>query len=79
MEEGVGQADVFDRHPKVCDWAVIGSNATVLGNIRIGINAKVGASAVVLKSVEDGKTATGTYTVVSKKDLTSGLVDVYSI
>lgn len=40
-----------DRHPKVSDNVLIGANATVLGNIRIGKGAQVAAGSLVLKPV----------------------------
>ena len=47
------------RHPTVLEGAVIYAGARVLGNITVGKNAKVGASAVVLKDVPDGATVVG--------------------
>ncbi len=41
-----------DRHPKVRRGALIGAGAKVLGNIEIGIGAKVGAGSVVVSPVE---------------------------
>ena len=40
-----------DRHPKVRRGVLIGAGAKILGNIEIGIGAKVGAGSVVLDSV----------------------------
>ena len=39
--------------------AYIGSGARVLGSVRVGKGAKVGANAVVLRDVPDGATAVG--------------------
>jgi serine O-acetyltransferase len=47
------------RHPTVEDGAVIGASAQVLGNLRIGKNAKVGAGAVVTFDVPDGVVVAG--------------------
>ena len=47
------------RHPDICDCAVIGAGAQVLGPITIGAGAKVGANAVVVSDVPDGATAIG--------------------
>ena len=47
------------RHPTICDGAVIGSGAAVLGPITIGEGAKIGANSVVTKSVEACMTAVG--------------------
>ncbi len=40
-----------DRHPKVSDGVLLGAGAKILGNIRIGEGAHVGAGSVVLKDV----------------------------
>jgi serine O-acetyltransferase len=41
------------------DNVLIGVKSTILGGVKIGNNAKIGAHALVLKDVEDGKTAVG--------------------
>ncbi|MCP1659382.1 serine O-acetyltransferase [Neisseria perflava] len=48
-----------DRHPKVSDGVMIGANASVLGNIRIGENAKIGAGSVVVADVPASITVVG--------------------
>ncbi|UOP04892.1 serine O-acetyltransferase [Conchiformibius kuhniae] len=48
-----------DRHPKVGDGVMIGANASVLGNIRIGECAKIGAGSVVVRDVEAHTTVVG--------------------
>ncbi|QEY25046.1 serine O-acetyltransferase [Neisseria animalis] len=48
-----------DRHPKVSDGVMIGANASILGNIRIGENAKVGAGSVVVSDVPSSITVVG--------------------
>ncbi|MGI2336398.1 MAG: serine O-acetyltransferase [Dehalogenimonas sp.] len=47
------------RHPTIGNNVVIGSNATVLGNIIIGEGARVGAGSVVVKNVPPGATVVG--------------------
>jgi serine O-acetyltransferase len=47
------------RHPTIEDGVVIGSGATVLGPIRIGRGAKIGAGSVVVRSVPPGATVVG--------------------
>lgn len=47
------------RHPTVRSGAIIGSGAQVLGPITIGVNARVGANAVVTKDVPEGCTVVG--------------------
>lgn len=39
------------RHPTICDGAIIGSGAQVLGPITVGERARIGANAVVSKDV----------------------------
>ncbi|MDZ7372623.1 MAG: serine O-acetyltransferase [candidate division KSB1 bacterium] len=39
------------RHPTLEDHVVVGAGAKILGNIRIGRHSRIGANAVVLKSV----------------------------
>lgn len=55
---GTGKSEE-DRHPKIGDRVLIGANASVLGNIRIGDGAKIAAGSVVLKPVEDNCTVAG--------------------
>lgn len=55
---GTGK-DTGDRHPKIRHGVLIGAGATVLGNIDIGINSRIGAGSVVLKAVEARKTVAG--------------------
>lgn len=55
---GTGK-DEGDRHPKVGSGVLIGAGAKILGNIRIGDNAKVAAGSVVLKDVPAHKTVAG--------------------
>lgn len=47
------------RHPTVCDGAVLGAGATVLGPVLIGAGAQIGANAVVVRDVPDGAVAIG--------------------
>ncbi|MCL1811873.1 MAG: serine O-acetyltransferase, partial [Methanomassiliicoccaceae archaeon] len=47
------------RHPTVGNRVVIGANATVLGNIMIGNDVRIGAGSVVLKDVPDNSTVVG--------------------
>jgi len=52
------------RHPTVGDRVVIGAGAKVLGAVRIGSDARIGANAVVVKDVPDGATAVGIPAVI---------------
>jgi serine O-acetyltransferase len=47
------------RHPQVGNDVVIGSNACILGNIRIGDHARVGSGSVVVKAVPPEATVVG--------------------
>jgi serine O-acetyltransferase len=47
---GTGK-ETGDRHPKIRRGALIGAGAKILGNIEIGIGAKVGAGSVVVSRV----------------------------
>lgn len=47
------------RHPTLGNGVVVGANATVLGNITVADNAKVGAGAVVVRDVPAGSTVVG--------------------
>ena len=61
------------RHPTVEDDAVIGVGASVLGAVRIGEGARVGAGSVVLKDVPPHTTAVGLPArAVSWRDPASG-------
>ncbi len=48
-----------DRHPKIGDGVMIGAGAAILGNIRVGECAKVGAGSVVLDDVPAHTTVVG--------------------
>lgn len=51
--------DKVKRHPSIEDGVVIGAGAKILGNIRVGANAKIGANSVVIKNVPKDCTAVG--------------------
>ena len=51
--------EVGDRHPKISDGVMIGAHAQLLGNIKIGKGAKIGAGAVVLEDVPPHVTVAG--------------------
>jgi len=48
-----------DRHPKIRSGVLVSSGAKVLGNIEIGIGAKIGAGSVVLNDVAPYTTVVG--------------------
>ncbi len=47
------------RHPTVGRYCVISAGAKVLGSVRVGDFAKIGAGAVVLKDIPENATAVG--------------------
>lgn len=55
---GTGK-EMGDRHPKVRRGVLIGAGAKILGNIEIGLGAKVAAGSVVLKDVPPHTTVAG--------------------
>jgi serine O-acetyltransferase len=56
-----------DRHPKVADGVMIGAHAQLLGNIKVGKGAKIGAGAVVLEHVPAHTTYAGVPAVLVGK------------
>jgi serine O-acetyltransferase len=65
------------RHPTVEDGVIIGSGAQVLGPIRIGERARIGANAVVTKDVPEGATMVGIparSTLVSAEQASTGFL-----
>lgn len=48
-----------DRHPKIRQGVMIGAGAKILGNIEIGVGAKIGAGSVVLEPVPAHVTVAG--------------------
>jgi serine O-acetyltransferase len=59
---------VGKRHPTLEDEVVVGVDALVLGNIRIGRKARIGAGAVVLKDVPSDATVVGVAARVVARD-----------
>jgi len=55
---GTGK-DSGDRHPKVGSGVMLGAGAKILGNVRIGECARVGAGSVVLEDVPEHCTVVG--------------------
>lgn len=55
---GTGKSEE-DRHPKIGNGVLIGAHSTVLGNIRIGDCARIGAGSVVVKEVPSRVTVAG--------------------
>jgi serine O-acetyltransferase len=55
---GTGK-DIGKRHPTIRQNALISAHSQIIGPVVIGENAKVGASAVVVKDVPDNATVVG--------------------
>ena len=47
------------RHPTLKNGVIIGAGAKVLGPVTLGVNARVGSNAVVVKDVPDSSTVVG--------------------
>jgi serine O-acetyltransferase len=58
-----------DRHPKVSNGVLIGAGAKILGNVRVGEGARIGAGSVVMNDVPDHTTVAGVPAVVVGKPL----------
>jgi len=55
------------RHPELGDRVTVGAGAKILGNIRIGSDSRIGANAVVVKSVPENSVVVGIPGQVIKK------------
>ncbi len=47
------------RHPTIGDRVVVGAGAKILGPVTVGTESRIGANAVVLRSVPDGSVVVG--------------------
>lgn len=56
---GTGNEKGIKRHPTVCTGAMLAAGSKILGDIKVGAYAKVGANAVVLQDIPDYATAVG--------------------
>ncbi|MBR5951089.1 MAG: serine O-acetyltransferase [Actinomycetaceae bacterium] len=56
------------RHPTLGDGVVVGAGAKVLGAIKLGDNARIGANAVVVKDVPEDSTAIGIPAKVARRE-----------
>lgn len=72
---GTGK-DTGKRHPTIGNNVIIGSGAKVLGPINIGNNVKIGANSVVLKDIEDNKTAVGIPAKVIEKLNNNNIIEI---
>jgi serine O-acetyltransferase len=56
------------RHPTIGSRVVLGAGCTVLGDIRVGDDCLVGASAIVTKEVPAGSTVVGTNKIITREE-----------
>ncbi len=47
------------RHPQLGERVVVGTNAVVLGDVRVGDGARIGSGSVVVRDVPEGATVVG--------------------
>ncbi len=73
---GRGKEKGKKRHPTVGNDVLIGSGAKILGPVKIGDNAKVGANAVVLSDVPSGTTAVGIPARIVEKKQDKNVIDM---
>jgi serine O-acetyltransferase len=64
------------RHPTIGDRVVIGAGAKVLGAIEIGADSRVGANAVVVKSVPENSVVVGVPGQIVKRSHPSQTIDL---
>jgi serine O-acetyltransferase len=64
------------RHPTIGDRVVIGAGAKVLGAIEIGADSRVGANAVVVKSVPENSVVVGVPGQIVKRSLPTQAIDL---
>ncbi|WAI18222.1 MAG: serine O-acetyltransferase [Buchnera aphidicola (Acyrthosiphon caraganae)] len=56
---GTGKNFSKNRHPTIRKGVIIGAGAKILGNIEVGLGAKIGAGSIVLKNVPSYVTVVG--------------------
>lgn len=54
-----GSAETEQEYATICDGAILGAHAVLVGGVRIGTNAVVGANSVVLSDVADNAVVMG--------------------
>ncbi|MEG0364853.1 MAG: serine O-acetyltransferase EpsC [Erysipelotrichales bacterium] len=57
---GTGKLSKVKRHPTIGDNVMIGTGATLLGPIKVGENAKIGANSTVIRDIPANSTYVGT-------------------
>ncbi|AXY26532.1 serine acetyltransferase [Suicoccus acidiformans] len=69
---GTGKEKDVKRHPTVEHDVLIGTGATILGDVRIGHHSKIGAGALVLEDVPPYATAVGVPARIIQRDPPEG-------
>lgn len=64
----IGARNVDDRAPVIEDNVFIGAGAKVLGGIRVGRHAIIGANAVVTRDVPPGSTVIGINEIIKEEN-----------
>lgn len=64
--------NVGKRHPTLEDGVVVGAGAKILGAIKVGAGARIGANSVVVHPVPAGRTAVGVPARIVSKPGTAG-------
>jgi len=62
----IGGRDLTSKAPEIEDGVYIGAGAKILGAVRIGRGATIGANAVVTKDVPAGRTVVGANRIIEK-------------
>lgn len=57
--------DPIKRHPTIGNKVLIGTGAKILGPIRIGDNVRIGANAVITKSIEKDQIVVGSNQIIN--------------
>ncbi|QCI19638.1 MAG: serine O-acetyltransferase [Buchnera aphidicola (Brevicoryne brassicae)] len=56
---GTGKSYSKNRHPTIRKGVIIGAGAKILGNVEVGLGAKIGAGSIVLKNIPSYVTVVG--------------------
>ena len=68
IQNNVLIGEIGEATPVIGDHVYIGAKATIIGDVEVGNNAKIGAGALVLKDVPEGCTVAGVPARVIRKN-----------
>jgi serine O-acetyltransferase len=54
---GTGKRSGRDRHPKLGNGVLVGAHASILGNVKVGNDSRIGCGSVVMTNVPEDSTA----------------------